>query len=54
MFLALSAILVGGGVVIARHFSRSFSLGGWVGGATLFIFAWLLRAAVQSENRAKT
>jgi len=54
MFLALSAILVGGGVVIALHFSRSFSLGGWFGGATLFIFAWLLRATVQSENRAKT
>ena len=53
MYLALCAILVGGGVVIALHFAGTFSLGGWVGGVTLFIFAWLLRAAVRSEAREK-
>jgi hypothetical protein len=49
MFIPLCAVLVGGGVVIALYFSGSFSLGGWVGGVTLFIFAWILRASVQTE-----
>ena len=54
MFIALCAILVGGGVVIALHFAGSFSLGGWICGLVLFIFAWLGRATVRSETRAKT
>ena len=54
MFIPLCAILVGGGVVIAMHFAGSFTLGAWVAGATLFIFAWLGRATVRSETRAKT
>jgi len=37
MFIPLCAVLVGGGVVIALHFSESFTLGGWVGGVTLFV-----------------
>jgi len=45
MFVPLCAILVGGGVVIAMYLPASFSLGGWVGGLTLFVFAWILRAA---------
>ena len=49
MFIPLSAILVGAGVVIALYFSGSFSLGAWIAGATLFIFAWIGRASVQSE-----
>jgi hypothetical protein len=49
MFISLSAILVGAGVVIALYFSGSFSLGAWIAGATLFIFAWIGRASVQSE-----
>jgi hypothetical protein len=47
MFGPLCAILVGGGVVIAMCPPASFSLGGWVGGVTLFAFAWILRACVQ-------
>jgi len=43
-FAVLAAILIGGGVVIAMHFQESFSLGGWVGGVTLFVIAWILRA----------
>jgi hypothetical protein len=46
MFIPLSAILVGGGTI---YFSGSFSLGGWIGGITLFIFAWIGRVSVQSE-----
>jgi hypothetical protein len=41
IFLPLSAILAGGGVVIALYFPGAFSLGGWIGGLTLFIFAWI-------------
>ena len=49
MFIPLSAILVGGGIVIAHSFPESFSLGGWVGGVTLFVFAWIGRRLVQTE-----
>jgi hypothetical protein len=49
MFIPLSAILVGGGIVIAHSFPESFSLGGWVGGVTLFAFAWIGRRLVQTE-----
>jgi hypothetical protein len=52
-FMLLGAILVSSGVVIAHYFSRSFSLGGWVGGLTLFVFAWILRTIVRQEAGAK-
>ena len=50
MFIPLCGILVGSGVVIAENFSRSFSVGAWVTGATLFAFAWIGRIAVRSEE----
>ena len=50
MFIPLSAILIGGGVVIALYFAGSFSLGGWTGGLTLFIFAWIGRAACSAPS----
>jgi hypothetical protein len=53
MFGALAVILVGGGVVVAMCFPGPFSLGGWVGGVTLFVFAWIGRAVVQHELRAR-
>lgn len=53
MFVLLCAVLISGGVVIAHYFSGSFSLGGWIGGVTLFIFAWILRAAAQTELRGE-
>jgi len=49
MFIPLCSILVASGVVIALYFSGSFSLGGWIGGAALFIFARIGRASVQTE-----
>jgi len=49
MFVPLCSVLIGGGVVIALYFSGSFSLGGWIGGVALFIFAWIGRASVQTE-----
>jgi hypothetical protein len=53
IFIPLSAILIGVGVVVALCFPASFGLGGWVGGLTLFVFAWIGRVAVQRELRAK-
>src|ERR1039458_1783547 len=49
MFIPLCAILVGAGTVVPFHFAGSFSLGGWIGGLTLFIFAWIGRAVVARE-----
>ena len=51
MFIPLSAVLAGGGVVIALYLPGSFSLGGWIGGVTLMIFALIGRASVQTELR---
>jgi hypothetical protein len=53
MFIPLSAILVSSGVIIVHYFSGAFSLGGWVGGVTLFVFAWIGRVAVRQEARGK-
>ena len=50
MFIPLSAILVAGGIAIAHFVPWSFSLGGWVAGVTLFVFAWIGRGLTQSEN----
>jgi len=49
MFFVLGAVLVFSGVAIAHYFSGSFSFGGWVGGVTLFVFAWIGRAIVKRE-----
>jgi hypothetical protein len=49
MFIPLCAILTGGGVVIALYFPGTFSLGGWVGGVAIFLFAWIGRASVQRD-----
>ncbi|HZV89621.1 MAG TPA: hypothetical protein VFF95_18885 [Candidatus Binatus sp.] len=50
-FIPLCAVLVGAGVVIALYFPKSFSLGGWIGGVTLLVFACILRASVHTELR---
>jgi hypothetical protein len=51
MFFLLSGALAGSGVVIALYFSRSFSIGGWIGGVLLLVFACIGRAAIRSEAR---
>lgn len=53
MFIPFCAVFVSSGVVIAHYFSGSFSLGGWIGGAVLFIFAWIGRATIHAEARGK-
>jgi hypothetical protein len=53
MFMLLGVILVCSGMAIAHYISGSFSLGGWICGLVLFVFAWIGRAAVQHEARGK-
>lgn len=51
IFMLLGAALAGCGVVLAFYAPGSFSLGGWIGGGILFVFAWILRMAVGAEIR---
>ena len=53
MFLFLSGILIGMGVVIALYFSATFSLGAWIAGLTLFVFAWIGRSIANGEARSR-
>lgn len=51
IFLFLAGILIAAGVVTAHYFSRTFSLGAWVGGLVLFAFAWIGRSiAVEAST----
>jgi hypothetical protein len=52
MFLFLAAILIAAGVVIAQYFSATFSLGAWVAGLALFVFAWIGRSIATGEASA--
>ena len=52
MFWALAGILIAMGVVIALYFSQTFSLGAWVAGLALFVFAWIGRSVAREEASA--
>jgi len=49
MFIALSAILVGGGVAIALYAGWNFPLGAWLTAAVLLVFAFLGASFVRRE-----
>ncbi len=49
MFLFLAGILIAAGYVIALYFAETFSLGAWIGGLALFVFAWIGRSIATSE-----
>jgi hypothetical protein len=51
MFIPLCAMLVSSGVAIALCLPQTFSLGAWVGGLTLLVFAWIGRITVNRESR---
>ena len=53
MFLFLAGILIAMGYVVARYFSGSFSIGAWVGGLALFVFAWIGRSIATGEARTQ-
>ena len=52
MFLFLAGILIATGLVVERYYSGSFSLGAWIGGLTLFVFAWIGRSIATGEASA--
>ena len=54
MFLFLAGILIAAGVVIAHYFSGTFSLGAWVAGLALFVFAWIGRSIATADARASS
>ena len=49
MFLFLAGILIAAGVGIAVYFAATFSLGSWIGGLALFVFAWIGRSIATGE-----
>ena len=51
MFTALSALLVGSGVLIAMYMPDNFSLGGWFTAAVLLLFAVIGRIGADHEHR---
>ena len=52
-FLFIAGILIVTGVVIALYFAETFSLGAWVGGLVLFVFAWIGRSIVTNETKVQ-
>ncbi|MGB7133786.1 MAG: hypothetical protein WBD46_00760 [Acidobacteriaceae bacterium] len=48
-FGALAAAMIAAGVAIGWFLPGSFALGGWLGAALLFVFAFTGRAAVRAE-----
>jgi hypothetical protein len=52
MFLFLTGILVTMGIVVVHYFSATFGIGAWIGGLTLFIFAWIGRSIATREAAA--
>ena len=53
MFWVLGALLVGAGVLIATHWSGSFSVGAWYTGAVLLVFAGVGRMIAGREPRVE-
>ncbi|HYL63623.1 MAG TPA: hypothetical protein VE077_13475 [Candidatus Methylomirabilis sp.] len=51
IFMPLGVGLAGCGVVLAFYAPGSFSLGAWIGGCILFVFAWIARIVVGAEDR---
>jgi len=54
MFWALAGILIAMGVMIALYFAQTFSLGAWVAGLVLFVFAWIGRSIASEEASASS
>ena len=53
MFSFLAGILIAAGLVIAHYFLGTFSIGAWIGGLTLFVFAWIGRSIATGEARTQ-
>lgn len=53
MFLFLAGILIATGYLIAIYCAETFSLGAWIGGLFLFVFAWIGRSIATREANAQ-
>lgn len=51
MFLFLAGILMAAGLVVAYFFAGTFSLGAWIAGLALLVFAWVGRSIATGETR---
>jgi hypothetical protein len=49
MFAVLAAVLLGGGMMVAMYFVKSFSIGAWYAAAVLLVFAIAGRVLVRGE-----
>jgi hypothetical protein len=49
----LAALLIGGSLTIAMNLADIFTLGGWVTGSVLILFAVIIRFIAKRENRAE-
>jgi hypothetical protein len=54
MFLFLAGILIAMGVLTAHYFLGTFSLGAWIGGLVLFVFAWIGRSIASRDASARS
>ncbi len=52
MFFGLTALLTGGGLMIAMYWPGSFSIGAWYTGLILLTFAFVGRAVAEKEYRS--
>lgn len=52
MFVFLGGILMAAGIAVAEFFPRSFSLGAWIAGVALLVFAWIGRSVAMREAGA--
>ena len=53
MFAVLAGVLVGGGVLIGLYGARTFSLGAWLTGGVLLVFAVVGRVLVWRESASR-
>ncbi len=51
-FAVLAGLMLAGGVAIGLFMSSAFSLGGWLTGALLLLFAFIGRGVARREERA--
>jgi hypothetical protein len=53
MFLFLAGFLISMGVLIGLYFSGTYSLGAWIAGLALCVFAWIGRSVAIGEARSQ-
>ena len=54
MFLFLAGILMAEGLIVVYFLPPTFSIGAWIAGVTLFVFAWIGRSVATAEAAARS